>query len=217
MNNGDMDNGYDIERADAFISYKDYLQLPQFKDYVEKNGVVLPSKITIAKREKTAADENVVAENKRKVNVGAIITCVFALLFIAWAAIGCFAPDNEKATVFFVLYGGQSAEGIVRTLLDGGYAGDAVSMAAAVACLLAIVVEVVFGVIGSLTRLRKKGMGIAVTVGTLLAFALTLAAAVVGMIQGNGEPMGAAIFVSALAFFASIIAGVGDRKVKENG
>lgn len=210
-NGGDIENIFDIENIDAFISYKDYFELPQFKEYAKKNGVVLPDKITTGKEEKTEVTET---ETRKKVNAAAIMTCVFGLLFVAWAAIGCFLSESEKVGAFFVLYGGQNAVGIIKTLLGGGY-GDALDAVAAVACLAAIVIEFVFGAI-ALTRLKKKGMGIAVTVGMLVAFALTLVSAVTGIVRNAGTPMGAAILVSALAFFTCVIAGVGDRKVKEN-
>ena len=211
-----IDDFDDVTEISAFVSYKDYLELPQFKRYVKENGVVLPVKYTSAGEEVAVAEDVQSAKENKKINVAAILTAICALLFTVWIVIGSTVKLEGSAASAFALYDGQSALNVVKLLFGGKYA-DAADNVAAVACLLAVVAEICFGLVWPLTRLRKDGMGFAVIIGTFAAFALMMCAAIIGITKSSAVPMGAAVAASALAFLVSAIAGTGKKSVKENG
>lgn len=217
MGDNGMDNFEEFKRIDGFISYEDYLALPQFRSYVAEKNIMLPDRISGGKavaEKAEAAATTVEAKKEKKINVGAIITAVFALLFTAWVAAGCFIKTDVGAARLFALYDGNNLVELCKKLFGGEYA-EAKAVIAAVACLAGVVFTVGFGVIGALCRVNKRGVGVAVIIGTFLAFAFLAASAAIGMADGVATPMGAVVPIAAISFLSAVVSGSGKDGSKE--
>lgn len=217
MGDNGMDNFEEFKRIDGFISYEDYLALPQFRNYVAEKNITLPDRISDGKavaEKAEAAATTVEAKKEKKTNVGAIITAVFALLFTAWVAAGCFIKTDVGAARLFALYDGNSLVELCKKLFGGEYV-EAKAVIAAVACLVGVVFTVGFGVIGALCRVNKRGVGVTVIIGTFLAFAFLAASAAIGMADGVATPMGAVVPIAAISFLSAVVSGSGKDGSKE--
>lgn len=216
MGDNEIENFENIERINGFISYEDYLALPQFRSYVAENNLELPDRIRGGKAAEESAEvaaASVEDTKERIINVGAIITAVFALLFTAWVAVGCFIKTDIETARLFALYDGNNLTELCKKLFGGEFV-EIKAVIAAAASLVGVVFLALFGIIGALCRVNKRGVGVAVIVGTFIGFVGITVSAAIGMADGVATPMGAGAIIAAIAFLAAVVSGKDGSKEK---